>query len=78
MSEFSVDKELDCRGMNCPLPVLKTKKSIVEMDSGQILKVISTDPGSIADMAAFSRRTGNELLEQSEADGEYIFFFKKS
>jgi len=77
MSEITPNEELDCRGMNCPLPVLKTKKALKTMATGDILKVISTDAGSIADMAAFSRRTGNEVVEQSEGDGEYIFFFKK-
>ncbi len=77
MSDITPNEELDCRGMNCPLPVLKTKKALKTMTSGDVLKVISTDPGSVADMAAFSRRTGNEVVEQSEGGGEYIFFFKK-
>jgi tRNA 2-thiouridine synthesizing protein A len=77
MPEITPNRELDCRGMNCPLPVLKTKKALKPMASGEILKVISTDAGSVADMAAFSRRTGNEVIEQSEGDGVYIFFFKK-
>jgi tRNA 2-thiouridine synthesizing protein A len=69
--------ELDCRGMNCPLPVLKTKKAIVPLASGDVLKVVATDPGSVADMAAFSRQTGHEILDQSEGDGEFVFFFRR-
>ena len=70
-------KELDARGLNCPLPILKTKKSLADMDSGQVLKVVSTDRGSVKDMQAFARQTGNELLSQSEEGGEYFFFMKK-
>lgn len=69
--------ELDCRGMNCPLPVLKTKKAITQLEVGQVLKVIATDPGSVPDMAAFSRRTGHEIVEQSEGGGEFVFHFRK-
>jgi len=78
MSDITPTLELDCRGMNCPLPVLKTKKAIVGLTAGDVLKVVSTDPGSVADMAAFSRRTGNEILEQSEGDGEFVFFFRRA
>ena len=70
--------ELDCRGMNCPLPVLKTKKAIVELKAGEILRVTATDPGSVADMAAFSRRTGHALVEQGQADGAYFFVFRRA
>ncbi len=77
MSQISPDQELDCRGMNCPLPVLKTKKALNPMEGGQVLKVTATDPGSVADMAAFSRRTGNELVDQSQGDGEFVFFFRR-
>ena len=76
MSEITPTQELDCRGMNCPLPVLKTKKAIKSLHAGDVLKVVATDPGSVADMAAFSRRTGHEILDQSEGDGEFTFFFK--
>jgi len=69
--------ELDCRGLNCPLPVLKTKKAIMALASGDILKMVATDPGSVADMAAFSRQTGHELVEQSEGDGDFVFFFRR-
>jgi tRNA 2-thiouridine synthesizing protein A len=74
---MNVDKELDARGLNCPLPILKTKKSLADMASGQVLKVISTDCGSVKDMQAFSSQTGNPLLEQTEENGEYIFFVQK-
>jgi tRNA 2-thiouridine synthesizing protein A len=70
--------ELDCRGLNCPLPILKTKKAIDTIEVGQILKMISTDPGSIPDVGAFSRRTGHEIVQQSEGDGEYIFWLRRS
>jgi tRNA 2-thiouridine synthesizing protein A len=74
---MNADKELDARGLNCPLPILKTKKSLAGMASGEILRVVSTDCGSVKDMQAFANQTGNELLEQSEANGEYVFFMKK-
>ncbi len=74
---MNFQKELDARGLNCPLPILKTKKSLADMASGEVLKVVSTDCGSVKDMQAFAKQTGNELLEQSEANGEYTFFMKK-
>ncbi|HMJ48989.1 MAG TPA: sulfurtransferase TusA family protein [Burkholderiales bacterium] len=74
---MNVDKEIDTRGLNCPLPILRTKKTLAEMTSGQILKVLATDPGSVRDFEAFSRQTGNELLSQSEESGEFIFVMKK-
>ncbi len=74
---MNFDKEIDTRGLNCPLPILRTKKTLADMTSGQVLKVLATDPGSVKDFQAFSRQTGNELLSQSEAGGEFIFFMKK-
>lgn len=71
------DKELDARGLNCPLPILRTKKSLADMGAGQVLKVVATDPGAIKDFQAFSKQTGNELLSSSEGSGEYTFFMKK-
>ncbi len=71
------DRELDTRGLNCPLPILRTKKALNELISGQVLKVVSTDPGSAKDFQAFSRQTGNELLSASEGAGEFMFFLKK-
>ena len=74
---MNFDKELNARGMSCPLPIVKTKKALAEMTSNQVLKVISTDCGSVKDMAAFSEQTGNPLLTQEESNGEYIFYVKK-
>jgi tRNA 2-thiouridine synthesizing protein A len=74
---MNFDKELDARGLNCPLPILRTKKSLGELQSGQILKVHSTDPGSVKDMQAFTKQTGNELLSPAENDGESIFLMRK-
>jgi tRNA 2-thiouridine synthesizing protein A len=74
---MNFDKELDARGLNCPLPILKAKKSLNEMASGQVLKIVATDPGSIKDMQAFSTQTGNALLSSSEENKIYTFFLKK-
>ncbi|MBZ0092163.1 MAG: sulfurtransferase TusA family protein [Burkholderiales bacterium] len=74
---MNFDKELDAKGLNCPLPILRTKKALGELAAGQVLKVIATDPGSVKDMAAFAKQTGNELLSSAEAGGEYQFFMKK-
>jgi tRNA 2-thiouridine synthesizing protein A len=71
------DKELDARGLNCPLPILRTKKALAELSTGSVLKVIATDPGSVKDMTAFAKQTGNELISSAEAGGEYTFFMKK-
>lgn len=70
-------KELDTRGLNCPLPILKAKKALAEMAAGQVLKVVATDPGSMRDFQAFARQTGNELLEQSAAADEFIHYLKR-
>jgi len=74
---MNFDKEFNARGMSCPLPIVKTKKSLLDMTSGQVLKVISTDCGSVKDMAAFAEQTGNPLLSTVEEDGEYTFYLKK-
>jgi len=71
------DKELDARGLNCPLPILRTKKALTDMASGQVLRVLATDPGAVKDFQAFARQTGNELLSHSEQDKVYTFFMKK-
>jgi tRNA 2-thiouridine synthesizing protein A len=71
------DKELDARGLNCPLPILRTKKSLNDMTSGQILRVVATDPGSVRDFQAFSKQTGNELLSSQTEPSEFVFFMKK-
>ncbi|MDP2828568.1 MAG: sulfurtransferase TusA family protein [Sulfuricellaceae bacterium] len=74
---MNADKELDARGLNCPLPILRAKKALAEIGGGQVLKILSTDPGSVKDFQAFAKQTGNELLSSSEAGGEYTFFMKK-
>lgn len=74
---MNVDRELDTRGLNCPLPILKAKKALSEMQSGQTLKVISTDAGSVRDFLAFSKQTGNELLAQSTEGKDYIHILKR-
>jgi tRNA 2-thiouridine synthesizing protein A len=74
---MNFDKELDARGLNCPLPILRTKKSLGDLTSGQVLKVSSTDPGSVKDMQAFAKQTGNELLSTAEVGGEFIFLMRK-
>ncbi len=71
------DKELDARGLSCPLPILKTKKALNELTSGQVLKVVATDPGSVKDMQAFANQTGNPLLSQAEENKDFVFFLKK-
>jgi len=71
------DQELDASGLNCPLPILRAKKTLNGMESGQILQVTATDPGSVKDFDAFAKQTGNELLETSEEGGKYLFLLKK-
>ena len=70
-------KELDTRGLNCPLPILKAKKALADMHSGEVLKVVATDPGSVRDFQAFARQTGNELVEQSAANDEFVHFLRR-
>ena len=74
---MNFDRELDARGLNCPLPILRTKKALNEMQSGQVLKVIATDPGSVKDFQTFSKQTGNELLSHAEAQKEFTFYMKR-
>lgn len=74
---MNFDKELDARGLNCPLPILKTKKSLADMTPGQVLKVVATDSGSVKDMQAFANQTGNTLVSQAEEKGEFVFFMQK-
>lgn len=71
------NKELDVRGMNCPVPILRSKKAIGELASGQVLKVVATDPGSVKDMQAFANQTGNKLLDSGESSGVYTYFLRK-
>jgi TusA-related sulfurtransferase len=74
---MQVDKEIDTRGLNCPLPILKAKKALAEIDSGQVLKVVATDPGSVRDFQAFARQTGHELVEQSSSGDEFVHCLRK-
>lgn len=71
------DKDLDARGLNCPLPIIKTKKALNDLGSGQVLRVTSTDSGSLRDMEAFARQTGNALLSSAQDGDAYVFFLKK-
>ncbi|MCE2870210.1 MAG: sulfurtransferase TusA family protein [Oxalobacteraceae bacterium] len=70
-------KDVDARGMKCPLPILKAKKALNDMQTGEILRVMATDPGSVRDFSAFSRQTGNELLSHAEQNAEYTFFLRR-
>ena len=74
---MNFDKELDARGLNCPLPILRAKKALNDMQSGQVLKIVATDPGSVKDFETFSRQTGHALLSRAEANGEFTFFMRK-
>lgn len=76
MTDFNI--ELDARNLNCPLPILRTKKSMSSMTAGQVLKVVATDPGSVKDMEAYARQTGNELVGTAENNGEFVFYIKKN
>jgi tRNA 2-thiouridine synthesizing protein A len=75
------DKELDARNLNCPLPILRCKKALAELEAGQVLKVVATDPGSVKDFEAFTRQTGHEMISSTEADGaskrEFTFLMRK-
>jgi tRNA 2-thiouridine synthesizing protein A len=71
------DKECDARNLNCPLPILRCKKSLGEVEAGQILKIIATDPGSVKDFQAFCKQTGHELLQLDQVDSEFTFYIKK-
>jgi tRNA 2-thiouridine synthesizing protein A len=72
------DQELDATGLNCPLPILRAKKTLAGMESGQVLRIVATDPGSVKDFDAFARQTGNELMSSGEEDGKYTFMMKKA
>jgi tRNA 2-thiouridine synthesizing protein A len=74
---MNIDVELDTRGLNCPLPILKAKKALTAMESGQVLKVVSTDTGSLRDFAAFAKQTGNELLSQTTEGSDFIHILKR-
>jgi len=74
---LNIDLEIDARGLNCPLPILRTRKGINTLASGQVVKIIATDPGSVKDLEAFCKQTGNEMLESSQQGGEYHFNIRK-
>ena len=76
MADF--DQELDATGLNCPLPILRAKKSLAGLNSGQVLRIVATDPGSVKDFEAFAKQTGNELLESKEEGGKFVFRMKKA
>jgi tRNA 2-thiouridine synthesizing protein A len=71
------DRELDVKGLNCPLPILRTKKALADMQSGQTLRVLATDPGSVKDFQAFARQTGNELVSSGQPDGVFEYVLKR-
>jgi tRNA 2-thiouridine synthesizing protein A len=77
MTTTTFDKDLDVRGLNCPLPILRAKKALTELTSGQVLRVLATDPGSVKDFQAFAKQTGNALLSHAEAEKVFTFFVKK-
>jgi tRNA 2-thiouridine synthesizing protein A len=74
---MTIDKEIDTRGLNCPLPILRAKKALTDMLTGQLLKVVATDPGSMRDFQAFARQTGNELVEQQQLGEEFIHVLRR-
>jgi tRNA 2-thiouridine synthesizing protein A len=71
------DKDLDARGLNCPLPILRAKKALGELTTGQVLRIVATDPGSVKDFEAFAKQTGNAIVEQSASNKEFTFFLRK-
>ena len=75
--DISIDQELDAKGLNCPLPILRTRKAISTMQSGEVLKVVATDPGSLGDIPAFCNQTGNELVASGRTGGAYEFLIRK-
>ena len=74
---MQIDKEIDTRGLNCPRPILKAKKALADMQSGQLLKVLATDAGSVRDFQAFAKQTGNELLEQQTVGAEFTHVMRR-
>ena len=71
------DQELDASGLNCPLPILRAKKALGTLETGQVLRIVATDPGSVKDFESFAKQTGNELMESTEEDGKFCFMMKK-
>ena len=77
MTTLKADKTLDCTGMLCPVPVIKTSKAIKELQVGQVLQMVATDPGAPADMEAWSRQTGNDLLDSHKEGDKFVFYFRR-
>ena len=77
MNTLNISKELDVKGLNCPLPILRAKKALADMESGQVLRIVATDPGSVKDFAAFCRQTGNPLLGSEESASTFTFTISK-
>jgi len=78
MTATTHDKELDARGLNCPLPILRAKKALGELASGQVLRIVATDPGSVKDFEAFCKQTGNTLLSSAQSEGAFEFLIRKA
>ena len=76
-TDILFQKELDARGLNCPLPILRTKKALTDLRPGQVLRILATDPGAVKDFQAFSRQTGNALLASETVNGEFVFLLQK-
>ena len=74
---MTIDREIDTRGLNCPLPILRTKKALSDMQSGQVLKIVATDPGAVKDFAAFAKQTGNQLLSSTKSNQEFEFLLQR-
>jgi tRNA 2-thiouridine synthesizing protein A len=77
MDDLHINTELDCRGHKCPMPIIKTRKAIQDLNSGEVLRMVATDPGSIHDIKAWSKRTGNTLLNQQQHTDEFVFIIRK-
>ena len=76
-AQLHIDREVDARGLNCPLPILRTKKALNDMTTGQVLRILATDPASVRDFQAFAKQTGNQLVLQSEHGGEFLFLLRR-
>ena len=74
---IAYDKDLDARGLNCPLPILRARKALTDMESGKVLRIVATDPGSVKDFEAFCKQTGNELLDKASSDKEFTYYLRK-
>ncbi len=78
MSELIIDQELDCSGLLCPMPIIKTKRLMDTMAAGELLRLVSTDKGSVSDVQAWSRQTGNELVDHNESNGVFTYYIRKT